>query len=285
MSSLELSIWFLIFTITSCFLLGLLTRNYSYVDRLWSILPPVLALIWLPEFISNWTYIIPTILITIWGARLTYNFRRRGGYKWEKGKGFTVEDYRWPILKEEIKNRFLFEIFNFVFICTFQLVLIFMITLPLYFIGKASHEITWIDLCLYIIFLGLLTIEYIADEQQFNYHSAKTKKGPKDARFKLGFNTYGLWKYSRHPNYFGEMGQWVTIYLMLVSATREFHWSGIGAFALMTLFFGSTFFTEQITRSKYPEYELWQKATPVVVPFITAGLRKKYRRIFWKKLQ
>jgi len=72
---------------------------------------------------------------------------------------------------------------------------------------------------------------------------------------------------------------------MLVSANGTWHWSGFGAILLILLFVGSTKFTEEISCSKYPEYDEWQKATPSIVPFLTAVFRRKNRKIFWKSLQ
>lgn len=284
MDTLTFSIYFLCCTVAGCFLAGLTTRNYSQVDRLWSVLPPVYALIWLIEFYKNPVYIVPALLVVIWGSRLTWNFHRRGGYLWKKGKGFTGEDYRWPILKEKIPNRLLFELFNLLFISFFQLTLIFLFTLPLYFLGETAHVLNIADIILYLAFAGLLFMEFVADQQQYNYHSSKKTQKNKDARFLLGFNTYGLWKYSRHPNYMAEIGQWIVLWLLLVNANGKLHWSGIGALFLVFLFIGSTLFTEKITASKYPEYRLWKKATPAFIPFLTAPLRKKSRKIFWAKI-
>ena len=284
MDTLLISLAVLFASVIVCFLAGILTRNYSHVDRLWSVLPVVYSIIWLFEFISNPAYIVPAVLVVAWGVRLTWNFKRRGGYNWEKGKGFTEEDYRWPILKEKIPNRILFEVFNLLFICIFQLGLIFLFTLPLYYIGKEQNSITTLDIVLYLVFAALLILEYVADQQQYNYHTSKEQKKVKDKRFLLGFNTYGIWKYSRHPNYMCEMGQWIVLWLMLVSASGELHWTGLGAALLVILFTGSTVFTEKITSSKYPEYKYWQKATPVFIPFLTALLKRKSRSIFWARL-
>jgi steroid 5-alpha reductase family enzyme len=61
------------------FFSGLITRNYSHVDRLWSILPGVYVLVWLPQYINNPRYIIPAIIVLLWCIRLTTNFALKGG--------------------------------------------------------------------------------------------------------------------------------------------------------------------------------------------------------------
>lgn len=282
MNALNASILLLVVATLACFLAGLITRNYSHVDRLWSVLPPIYGIIWLFEF-HQLSYVIPCILVILWGIRLTYNFARRGGYRYVKGKGFVEEDYRWPILRAKIPNRVLFELFNLAFISSFQLGLIFLFTLPLYTIGKANHAVQTTDWLLYLLFLIFLIGEFVSDQQQYNYQSKKKNSNQQfDPRFNLGFNTYGLWKYSRHPNYFFELGQWVILWLMAVSATGTWNSSGIGAGILIALFVGSTIFTETITASKYPSYKAWQKATPSIMPFSTVLFRMKSRKKFWK---
>uniref|UniRef100_A0A7C3EF93 DUF1295 domain-containing protein n=1 Tax=Gracilinema caldarium TaxID=215591 RepID=A0A7C3EF93_9SPIR len=80
MTSLAVSLVVLAVLIVLCFLLGLMTQNYSWVDRLWSLLPPLYVLIWLPAYVHNLRYYIAGSLVILWGIRLTVNFALRGGY-------------------------------------------------------------------------------------------------------------------------------------------------------------------------------------------------------------
>jgi steroid 5-alpha reductase family enzyme len=110
-------------------------------------------------------------------------------------------------------------------------------------------------------------LETVSDVQQLRFYKRKGESPWSDKkRYRLGFNTFGLWKYSRHPNYVCEMGQWVVVFLYLVAASGSLHFSGIGALLLITLFAGSTNFTEKITESKYPAYSEWKKLTSVWIP-------------------
>ena len=70
--------------------LSVVTREGSWIDRLWSICPPVYCLI--VAFATGFQsprVALMTALVVLWGARLTYNFARKGGFS--KGG----EDYRW----------------------------------------------------------------------------------------------------------------------------------------------------------------------------------------------
>ena len=82
-----------------CFVISRLTGNCSQVDKIWSIMPMIYS--WYFAFASGWEVriVIMAALVTIWGVRLTYNFGRRGGYRWKFWEG--EEDYRWEVLKPE----------------------------------------------------------------------------------------------------------------------------------------------------------------------------------------
>ena len=77
--------------------------------------------------------------------------------------------------------------------------------------------------------------------------------------YNLGFNTVGLWGRMRHPNYLGEQGIWISLYIMTIGAgvavNGIFHWSIIGPLFLILLFSGSSTLAESISSSKYPLYQ------------------------------
>lgn len=88
-------------------------RNYSQVDRLWSILPVIYNVHY-----AVWAHLngLPTLRLNhvmavsiIWGARLTFNYWRKGGYQ------VGSEDYRWNIVKDRVGSLGMF-IFNVTFI-------------------------------------------------------------------------------------------------------------------------------------------------------------------------
>lgn len=273
---METTIIILAVSIAVSFLYGLITKNYSTVDRLWSILPVVYLLVWISETGFTLRYSIVFVLVFLWGARLTTNFALKGGYSFNLKKGFTGEDYRWSILRKRINNNFMFEIFNLLFISGFQLVLIFVFTLPLYYYGRIDAPLAPVEILLFFIHLLLLAGETAADIQQLRFY--KRRYDPpwsNEERYKLGFNTFGLWKISRHPNYVCEMSQWVAVYLYLASASGGMHFSGFGALALILLFAGSTRFAEEITASKYERYDEWKKLTSVWIPVKSIFLRSR----------
>lgn len=99
----------------TCFLVSELTRNYSQVDKLWSIMPIVYT--WYFAGAGGWDsrMVLMAVLATIWGLRLSYNFWRRGGYRWPVWEG--EEDYRWGVLRQMplLQGRLRWGLFNFFF--------------------------------------------------------------------------------------------------------------------------------------------------------------------------
>ena len=93
---------------------------------------------------------------------------------------------------------------------------------------------------------------------------------PRDFEAEQGFRSTGLFRLSRHPAYFGELGFWWSVFLLCAigSGAGLLHWSAAGAAVLTALFAGSTRFTESLTAAKYPFYEAYRRRTSAVVPWV-----------------
>jgi steroid 5-alpha reductase family enzyme len=238
---------------------SLITKEHSWVDRLWSIVPVVYVWIFAGfAGLQDARLNVMAVLVTLWGARLTFNFARKGGYS-------GTEDYRWPILRARMTG-WQFQIFNILFIVIYQNIILVLISLPA--LTAYEHRSTpfgLLDAAVTVLFLGLLVGETIADQQQWNFQNAKKAGG---ADFRPRFVTTGLWRFSRHPNFFFEQAQWWVLFLFgAIAAGSLLQWTVLGAFLLTVLFVGSMNFTESITRSKYPEYAEYQATTSAMIPW------------------
>lgn len=241
---------------------SLITHDHSWVDRIWSIVPVVY--IWIfagGAGFTNARLDVMAVVVTLWGARLTYNFARKGGYN-------GVEDYRWAVLRARMP-RWQFEFFNFFFIVLYQNAILLLITLPAFTAWQnRATPFGLLDVLLTALFLLLLTGETIADQQQWNFQSWKKTETEAGREPNPRFLQTGLWRFSRHPNFFFEQSQWWVIFFFgTVAAGSVLQWTVLGAFLLTTLFIGSTVFTESISRSKYPEYADYQARVSPIVPF------------------
>ncbi len=267
LDEIQLSVLKTLLIITSCsalfcFVVGELTSNNSQMDKLWSILPAVYVWIIAAKGGMSPRLVVMACLVTLWGARLTFNFARKGAYhiKFWTGR----EDYRWEVLRsrKEFQPHWKWMLFNLFFISVYQNLLVLMITFPALVSMRSEAPFGWADALAAVMLLMFLSYETIADEQQWRFQTRKWAligEGKKleelPEPYRKGFNTRGLWNVSRHPNYLGEQGVWVAFYLFSVAAgIGVFNWSVIGALLLIVLFLGSSAFAEEISRSKYPLY-------------------------------
>lgn len=254
-----------------CFIVSTITKNYSQVDKLWSILPVVYA--WQIVFLNNWDLrcLLMAVVISLWGIRLSYNFYRRGGYSWKFWEG--EEDYRWAILraKPEFQPRWKWVLFNLFFISFYQMALILSLVFPMVK-SLGGKEISLVDYLLAALVVFLIILEFIADQQQWDFQKEKYRRinsGEDLGDYAHGFTRNGLWKYARHPNYAAEQAIWVVIYFFSVQATGIWaNWSVTGAILLILLFYGSSKFSEEVSAAKYPEYKEYQKKTARFIPFL-----------------
>jgi steroid 5-alpha reductase family enzyme len=258
-----------------CFLVGELSKNNSQMDKLWSILPEVYVWIVAIRGGLHPRLVVMAVLATLWGARLTFNFARKGAYKLRFWEG--EEDYRWQVLrgKKEFQPHWKWLLFNLFFISIYQNALILCTTFPALISMNATAPFGWVDGIAAALLIGFLTLETVADAQQWRFHSKKkallrdgTPLKELPAPYNKGFNTLGLWARSRHPNYLGEQGIWASFYVFSIGAgVGVINWSVIGALLLVALFAGSSMFGEEISASKYPEYAAYQKRVSKFIPW------------------
>lgn len=249
----------------------------SLVDRLWSIQPMVCAWHFLLSSINSGTWsprlVLMTTLVTLWGLRLTWNFWLKGGFS-------GGEDYRW----KEVRTWFpgwKFEVFNFIFICTFQQMLILAFTTPI--VPAAQNPqvpLGRLDLAATVLFILLFLGETTADLQMYFFQTEKyrrLKQGEPLGEMEAGFIRHGLWALSRHPNYFCEVSLWWAFYLFAVSATGYWlNWTIVGATFLTLLFVppgASLDVTETLSSRKYAAYANYQNQVSRFIPWLSAKPR------------
>lgn len=257
-------------SIAYCFIVGEISRNNSQMDKLWSILP--IAYTWVIAAMGGMKIrlVIIAVIVTLWGVRLTYNFAKKGAYSIKFWTG--EEDYRWIYLRKQkpLNNKALWCVFDLVFISGIQNILVLAITLPSLVIMESTKSFGAVDIIATIFMFAFLVYEVIADRQQNKFQVKKYEylnKGMKlnelPEPYNRGFNVAGLWKYSRHPNYLGEQGIWISLYAFVIGAGIAtwgiFNWSIFGCMLLLMIFMGSSRMAEGISLKKYPEYKEYQK--------------------------
>jgi steroid 5-alpha reductase family enzyme len=255
-------------TCAGCWIASVITKDTSWVDRIWSIVPAVYVWIFAIAGVASGDdaarLILMAVLVTAWAARLTFNFARKGGYT-------GMEDYRWAILRGRMKP-WQFQLFNLFFIVLYQNSLLVLITLPAFIAWQNPAPLNGWDAAFAVLFAAFLVGETVADQQQWDFHRRKAAAG---GHLEPGFVTTGLFRVSRHPNFFFEQSQWWAFYAIGATAAvasglglwgGAVNWTILGAVLLSVLFVGSTIFTESITASKYPAYADYRRTTSMLLP-------------------
>jgi len=254
-----------------CFIVSEITNNYSQVDKLWSLMPVIYSMMTLIAFPAPRIWIM-SIMITIWGFRLSFNFYRKGGYNIIPWRG--EEDYRWKIMRQHplLKGRIRFGLFNLFFISFYQHFLILLFSTPLLMAAKyRNSSLSVIDIIAASLMLLFIFIEAVADNQLFRFRRLKRHMEEQEwlsvESSGKGFISDGLWRFVRHPNFISEQLIWISFYLFGVAASGKWiNWTLPGSLLLVLLFLGSTELTERISTEKYPGYADYKKNVPRFFP-------------------
>lgn len=209
------------------FIFSILFGNASLYDPFWSVSPPFICIFWMYSGNENLVAQAMLIVILVWSVRLTLN--------WVRGwKGLAHEDWRYTMLREAHPKYY--WLINFFGIHLFPTVMVFAGMLPVYFV--TLHTDTplleeGLTLVKGIFALGFIlafiatVIELTADEQMFAF-KRQSKHGE--------HINEGLWRYSRHPNYFGEIMFWFGLWVLQMSVLPAYWWTGIGFLSILCLF-------------------------------------------------
>jgi len=228
---------------------GVVLRTASAYDPYWSLQTLV---IYLCLLIKNNNWHVGTILLLValilYSARLTMNFII--GFH-----SLSYVDWRYKMLKE--KSGKLYQIVNLFGICMFPTIVVYLATLPV--IAYASiNTFSILDIIgLTVIVLGTL-LELIADMQMKAF--VKIRKDRSEVLNR------GVWKYSRHPNYLGEISIWFGVALTLILSHFNYWYFIVGAVVNLLMFiFISIPMEERHFKGYKPDYEQYKKETHMLL--------------------
>ena len=199
-------------------------QNSSLYDPFWSVAPAPIAIyiaFWPESGVINYEKIILVLLpVLFWSIRLTYNWAS----KWE---GLIEEDFRYINLKKGSKLRINFV--DFFGIHLFPTAQVNLSLLPIYYIlSKSSADIHWFLYCASLFALLAVVLETVADKQMKEFAKDPINRGTTMQK--------GLWKFSRHPNYFGEVSFWFGLFLMTLSLDDYPAWLFISPLSMYLMF-------------------------------------------------
>ena len=186
----------LLINILFWYILALIKKRNDIADIAWGF--TFILLSWSSFYLSNFNLysLLVNLLITIWGARLSFHIYLRNKNK--------DEDFRYKKWREEWKY---FYLRTFLQVFLLQGLLAFLVVSPAIFLNINNQNITFNYLILgIIIWITGFIFESVSDLQLKKFISKEENKGK--------IMQTGLWKYSRHPNYFGEVLMWWGIFII-----------------------------------------------------------------------
>ena len=245
-----------VLVMTALWLLGIRRRNFSYVDVGWSANFALLALVYaaLGPGAAERRVLIGA-MYALWGLRLALHLARRIRGAPEEGR-YAELRRRWGAAGESALNRRMYRFFML------QAALDVLLALPLLIAcanaAAGIRPLEWLALAIWLVGLGG---ESLADRQLARFKADPANRGRVCER--------GLWRYSRHPNYFFEWTIWVA-YACFALASPPWGYLGLLMPALMLHFLlnvtGVRATEEQALRSKGEAYRAYQRRTSAFVP-------------------
>lgn len=237
------------------FIFSLWFKNSSFYDPYWSLIPPLLAIgFWLDAGYDQFIYRhqIVWVLVLAWGMRLTINWMRG----WQ---GLHHEDWRYVELQKQ-HGRW-YWLVSFSGIHMLPTILVFLGCVPLWSsMGTNTAPLNWIDGIAALVTFVAIWIEAASDEQLWKFR--KTNTNPKNIM------KVGLWAYSRHPNYFGEIMFWWGLFFFALSEGWQNYWMGIGALSITLLFvFISVPMIDKRMIERRPHYQDHMRKVSGIIPW------------------
>ena len=233
-------------------LISLVRRDVSIIDIVWGL--GFVAVAWATFCVSatqDASRMLLPVLVSLWGIRL-------GVYLGARNHG-QPEDYRYRQMRERWGRRF--PAVSLVTVFALQGAVMWLVSLPVQ-VGISHSETSWSLLTLpgTLMFLLGLSFETIGDWQL-----AAFRRQRKDSSEVLDT---GLWRYTRHPNYFGDFLVWWGLFLVSFSQTGIW-WTAVSP-ALMSVFLmkisGVTLLEKSLKKNK-PAYTAYASRTSSFFPW------------------
>lgn len=228
-------------------------HNSSFYDAYWSVVPPLLLVYWWSQGdgVDRVRCVLVAVVVVLWAVRLTAN--------WAHGwPGLHHEDWRYPLLRERA-GRFdlLADLGGIHVVPTIQ---VFLGCLPMYVaVTRSGRDVGIIDAIAFVVGVGAVALELVADRQMHRFVRERQPGQVMDQ---------GLWAWSRHPNYFGELAFWFSLALFGVAAApSDAWWLFVGVVAMLAMFLGASIpMMEERSLERRPSYQDVIDRVPMLVP-------------------
>jgi len=234
-------------------LLSVALRNSSIVDIFWGtgfVIVAWTAFLLTPDgFLPR--KLLLAGLVTVWGLRLSTHILRRN---WGK-----PEDFRYARWREESGRRWWW--FSFFKVFLLQGILLWIISTPLIAaqVSRLPGRLGWLDALGVVVWAIGFFFEAVGDAQLERFKADPANKGKLLAT--------GVWRYTRHPNYFGDAAQWWGYFLIAAAAGA---WWTVLSPILMTVLLvrvsGVALLEKTLVETK-PGYREYVRTTSTFLPW------------------
>ena len=240
------------------YVFSLLKRNSSVYDAYWSVIPFYFVMLWAWNSVEQWqaAHYLTAFSISFWSWRLTHNWYR----SWT---GWEHEDWRYVNFRNQFGKHF--QWINFSAIHLYPTMIVFLSMTGLFFLydGTAKELNLLVIIGNAVAIIGTL-FELFADNTLFAERNNPNRQ--KGACIRKG-----LWKYSRNPNYLGEILFWFGLAAVGIGAEAPY-WTLLGSIGMFAMFvFASIPLKEQRqikTRTDFAEYK---KEVSMLIPLPPKG--------------
>ena len=217
-NALSLFTFFVIF-----FVIAQVKKNNGLADMAWGlgfVVVAITSLIYTENFSA--ISLSVTALVLLWGLRLFFYIGLRN---WSK-----PEDYRYVNMRNKWKTHLKLKAFLKVFM--FQGILLYIISLPIQFSMQTKKAV---DQPVEFVILGLGVLLWLIGFYFEAVGDAQLKTFKKNPENKGKIMQSGLWKYTRHPNYFGEALMWWSVWIVSIATLELLSFIGFVGPLLITL--------------------------------------------------
>jgi len=229
--------------------------NSSFYDAFWSVMPIAIVSYWISladSSVPMLRTVAVACVVFLWGGRLTFN--------WARGwSGLDHEDWRYVDFRER-SPRFYWAI-SFGGIHLYPTLIVFAGLAAVFpALLRSGRELGLIDLAAFGVGLCGILIEWLADRQLHSF--VKGEKQPGETL------RSGLWRYSRHPNYLGEILVWWSLFLFGLAADPDWaKWAVLAPLAMSAMFlFVSIPLLEKRSLQRRSDYQQVIDETSMLIP-------------------
>ncbi len=231
-------------------------KNSSCYDPYWSVLPPFLVVFWFLAGsdvvgVDDGRAVLLSVVVLVWAVRLTGNWL----HDWP---GLHHEDFRYAPLRDGAGRLEL--VADFVAIHLVPTLIVFLGLVPAYAVlARPGEPLGWLDVVATVVGIGAPVLQYVADAQMRAFIKVRQPGQAMDQ---------GLWSWSRHPNYFGEVAFWWSLALFGIAGSPEdWWWLVVGGIAMTAMFQGASIpMMEKRSLERRPTYQDVIDRVPRLVP-------------------